>query len=142
MRIASWNVNSVRQRLAPLLAKARRHLREVRIVNARLRHGDGLRGVPIPRLEIPGLTSLAIGDTTLLPMKIDPMVNPYGFYYLALALLFLSMLALQRIVNSPYGRALQAIRESEERAVAERRVEPGTKGKERHRWSIVAPKPI
>src|SRR3990172_6072559 len=42
---------------------------------------DGLRGVPIPRLEIPGLVST----------KIDPMVNPYGFYYLALALVFLSM---------------------------------------------------
>jgi protein-L-isoaspartate(D-aspartate) O-methyltransferase len=34
------------ERLAPLLAKARRNLREVRIVNARLRHGDGTLGVP------------------------------------------------------------------------------------------------
>jgi len=33
------------ERLAPLLAKARRHLREVRINNARLRHGDGLLGM-------------------------------------------------------------------------------------------------
>lgn len=33
------------ERLAPLLAKARRHLREVRIGNARLRHGDGLLGM-------------------------------------------------------------------------------------------------
>lgn len=34
------------ERLAPLLAKARRILREVRITNARLRHGDGLLGIP------------------------------------------------------------------------------------------------
>jgi protein-L-isoaspartate(D-aspartate) O-methyltransferase len=34
------------ERLAPLLAAARRNLREVRIVNARLRHGDGTLGVP------------------------------------------------------------------------------------------------
>lgn len=34
------------ERLAPLLARARRHLRDVRIANARLRHGDGLLGVP------------------------------------------------------------------------------------------------
>ncbi len=34
------------ERLAPLLAKARRHLREVHVANARLRHGDGLLGMP------------------------------------------------------------------------------------------------
>ncbi|MGQ0749494.1 MAG: protein-L-isoaspartate(D-aspartate) O-methyltransferase [Betaproteobacteria bacterium] len=34
------------ERLAPLLAKARRHLREVRVTNVRLRHGDGLHGMP------------------------------------------------------------------------------------------------
>ena len=34
------------ERLAPLLATARRHLRDVRITNARLRHGDGLLGMP------------------------------------------------------------------------------------------------
>lgn len=34
------------ERLAPLIAKARRTLREVRITNARLRHGDGLLGIP------------------------------------------------------------------------------------------------
>ena len=34
------------ERLAPLLAKARRHLREVHVTNARLRHGDGLHGMP------------------------------------------------------------------------------------------------
>ncbi len=34
------------ERLAPLLAKARRNLREVRVTNARLRHGDGMLGMP------------------------------------------------------------------------------------------------
>lgn len=34
------------ERLAPLLTKARRHLREARVTNARLRHGDGLLGMP------------------------------------------------------------------------------------------------
>lgn len=34
------------ERLAPLLTRARRNLREVRVTNARLRHGDGLRGIP------------------------------------------------------------------------------------------------
>ena len=34
------------ERLAPLLVRARRNLREVRVTNARLRHGDGLRGMP------------------------------------------------------------------------------------------------
>lgn len=34
------------ERLAPLLTKARRHLREMRVNNVRLRHGDGLHGMP------------------------------------------------------------------------------------------------
>jgi protein-L-isoaspartate(D-aspartate) O-methyltransferase len=34
------------ERLAPLLVRARRNLREVRVTNARLRHGDGLLGMP------------------------------------------------------------------------------------------------
>jgi protein-L-isoaspartate(D-aspartate) O-methyltransferase len=34
------------ERLAPLLARARRNLREVRVTNARLRHGDGMLGIP------------------------------------------------------------------------------------------------
>lgn len=34
------------ERLAPLIAKARRHLRDVRAGNVRLRHADGLLGMP------------------------------------------------------------------------------------------------
>ncbi|MGZ9004740.1 MAG: protein-L-isoaspartate(D-aspartate) O-methyltransferase [Burkholderiales bacterium] len=34
------------ERVAPLLAKARKHFRELRVLNVRLRHGDGLAGMP------------------------------------------------------------------------------------------------
>lgn len=34
------------ERLAPLLAKARKHFRELRVANVRLRHGDGQLGMP------------------------------------------------------------------------------------------------
>ncbi len=34
------------ERVAPLLAKARKHFREVRVANVRLRHGDGQLGMP------------------------------------------------------------------------------------------------
>ena len=34
------------ERVAELLARARKHLREVRVANVRLRHGDGLSGMP------------------------------------------------------------------------------------------------
>ena len=34
------------ERLAPLLAKARKHFREFRVSNVRLRHGDGQAGMP------------------------------------------------------------------------------------------------
>ena len=34
------------ERLAPLLAKARKHFRELRVLNVRLRHGDGQSGMP------------------------------------------------------------------------------------------------
>ncbi len=38
-------VHSV-ERLAQMTAKARRHLRDARVLNARLRHGDGHAGIP------------------------------------------------------------------------------------------------
>jgi protein-L-isoaspartate(D-aspartate) O-methyltransferase len=34
------------ERLAPLLAKARKHFRELKVANIRLRHGDGQVGMP------------------------------------------------------------------------------------------------
>jgi protein-L-isoaspartate(D-aspartate) O-methyltransferase len=38
-------VHSV-ERVAPLISRARRHLRDVRAINARLRYGDGMLGMP------------------------------------------------------------------------------------------------
>jgi protein-L-isoaspartate(D-aspartate) O-methyltransferase len=70
------------ERLAPLLAKARRNLREVRVVNARLRHGDGMLGVPeaapfdaivmtAAATHVPDtlLGQLSVGGRMILPMS-------------------------------------------------------------------------
>ena len=72
------------ERLAPLLAKARRNLREVRITNARLRHGDGLLGMPeaapfdaiimtAAATHVPDalLEQLNVGGRMVLPMSIN-----------------------------------------------------------------------
>ncbi len=72
------------ERLAPLLAKARRNLREVRITNARLRHGDGLLGMaeaaPFDAIimaaaatHVPDalLEQLSVGGRMVFPMSIN-----------------------------------------------------------------------
>ncbi len=66
---------------------------------------DGLRGLAIRDVALPGGYRLAIE-------------GPLRFYYFALAFVILSVLALKRVLESPFGRVLQAIRESEERARA------------------------
>ncbi len=68
--------------------------------------GDqGLPDVPYPDLDwmsaIPGFDGLRIGDE---------------FYLLTLALVALSLLAMRRIIASPFGRMLTTIRENPERA--------------------------
>jgi branched-chain amino acid transport system permease protein len=68
--------------------------------------GDqGLPDVPYPDLDwisaIPGLGDLRIGDQ---------------FYLLTLVLVTLSLLAMRRIIASPFGRMLTTIRENPERA--------------------------
>jgi branched-chain amino acid transport system permease protein len=65
---------------------------------------DGLRGVGVPPLRLPGVT-LAL-DSSL------------AFYYFAFAVVTLAMLVLKRILDSPFGAVLQAIRENSDRAVA------------------------
>ena len=66
---------------------------------------DGLRGLAIREVGFPGGWTLAIEGRL-------------RFYYFALAFVILSVLALKRILESPFGHVLQAIRESEERARA------------------------
>ena len=65
---------------------------------------DGLRGIAVPPLRLPGLTIALDTSTT--------------FYYFALALVVLAVAGLKRILESPFGAVLQAIRENSERAVA------------------------
>ena len=69
------------ERLAPLLAKARKHFRELRALNVRLRHGDGQAGMPevapfdaivitAAATHVPPelLDQLAVGGRMILPM--------------------------------------------------------------------------
>jgi branched-chain amino acid transport system permease protein len=65
---------------------------------------DGLRGIPLPALAFPG------GTVSLR--------TPLVFYYFVFALLVLAVAALRRILDSPFGSVLQAIRENSDRAVA------------------------
>ncbi len=64
---------------------------------------DGLVGIPRAPLEIPGLGSLSVATME-------------RYYYVVLVASLLAMLAMYRLVHSPLGLALQAIRDSEGRA--------------------------
>jgi branched-chain amino acid transport system permease protein len=64
---------------------------------------DGLVGIPRAPLEIPGLFSISVS-------ALD------RYYYVVLVLSLLAILAMYRLVHSPLGLALQAIRDSESRA--------------------------
>src|SRR4029078_6346313 len=64
-------------------------------------HGeDGIQAVPRGRLF--GLIDLA---------------NPYAMYYTVLAIFLLAFLFIYRIIHSPFGQVLKAIRENEPRAI-------------------------
>lgn len=63
---------------------------------------DGLTGVPRPEINIPPFV-LSLG-------------NPYVFFYFVLLVVFFVYYGCVRLVNSPFGRVLQAIRDNEERA--------------------------
>jgi branched-chain amino acid transport system permease protein len=63
---------------------------------------DGLAGVP--------KTTLFWGGPSL--------ASPYAYYFLVAACVVLSLAACRALVRSPFGRALQAIRENERRFVA------------------------
>jgi branched-chain amino acid transport system permease protein len=65
---------------------------------------DGLRGIPQLPARLPGLAL--------------PLESTVAFYYFALALVGLAVLGLRRVLDSPFGAVLQAIRENRGRAVA------------------------
>jgi branched-chain amino acid transport system permease protein len=69
---------------------------------------DGLRGVPIPVLSFPGLLTLDIASSA----------HPFRFYYFTMLLVLGAVCILWRLVHAPFGKVLEAIRESEERATA------------------------
>jgi branched-chain amino acid transport system permease protein len=66
---------------------------------------DGLRGIPTLPVRIPGVGALSL-DSSL------------AFYYFAFVIVAFAMFALKRILDSPFGSVLQAIRENGERAQA------------------------
>ncbi len=65
---------------------------------------DGLRGIPLHPIGLPG-GSLSLRD-------------PLAFYFFAYVLVVLAVAGLKRILDSPFGAVLQAIRENSDRAVA------------------------
>jgi branched-chain amino acid transport system permease protein len=64
---------------------------------------DGLKFIPRLKLEFPFLVDLG---------------SPYPLYYFVYIIVGISILIIWRILNSPFGRLLQAIRENEERTIA------------------------
>jgi branched-chain amino acid transport system permease protein len=64
----------------------------------------GDNGITLPKVTLgfPGLWAFQIP-------------RPYGFFYLTLAFLVLAYLGCHRVITSPFGRLLVAIRENEER---------------------------
>jgi branched-chain amino acid transport system permease protein len=65
---------------------------------------DGLRGIPLHSIGLPG-GSLSLRD-------------PLAFYFFAYVLVVLAVAGLKRILDSPFGAVLQAIRENGDRAAA------------------------
>ena len=65
---------------------------------------DGLRGIPLHPL---GLFGLSVS-----------LRHPLAFYFFAYVLVALAVAGLKRILDSPFGAVLQAIRENSDRAVA------------------------
>ena len=65
---------------------------------------DGLRGIPLLPINIFG-------------WKID-LENSLAFYYFAFVIVWLAVAGLRRILDSPFGTVLQAIRENGDRASA------------------------
>lgn len=65
---------------------------------------DGLRGIPRLPAELPGITI--------------PLDTPLSLYYFTMVIVTLMLAGLKRILESPFGTVLQAIRENQSRAEA------------------------
>jgi len=65
---------------------------------------DGLRGIPLLPLGLPGFSV--------------SLRTPFAFYCFTFVVVSLAVAALKRILDSPFGAVLQAIRENPERAAA------------------------
>ncbi|MEX0851724.1 MAG: branched-chain amino acid ABC transporter permease [Bauldia sp.] len=65
---------------------------------------SGLRGIPAFSLDFAGLSI--------------PLNNPINFYYFTLVFVGLSLAAMRRILGSPFGSAIRAVRDNESRAAA------------------------
>lgn len=66
---------------------------------------DGLTGIQRPNLEIPGIFSIDLQSSL-------------AYYFFCLVVFLIAIFIIRRIVFSPFGKILQAIRENEERAQA------------------------
>jgi branched-chain amino acid transport system permease protein len=64
----------------------------------------GLRGIPVPPLSFPGFSISITGSLR--------------FYYFTFVFVMIALLLLKRILESPFGRVLESIRENEKRARA------------------------
>jgi branched-chain amino acid transport system permease protein len=65
---------------------------------------DGLRGIPRLPVEFPGISI--------------PLDSPLGLYFFIMIVVTLMLVGLKRILESPFGAVLQAIRENQSRAEA------------------------
>jgi len=65
---------------------------------------DGLRGIPQLKVGLPGFSV--------------PIESSFAFYYFSFVLVALAVAGLTRILDSPFGAILRAIRENSERAAA------------------------
>ena len=65
---------------------------------------NGLRGVKVESINLPGIS-------------ID-FLNPLNKYYVILAFVALALWFVSRVLNSPFGAVIEAIRENEKRAAA------------------------
>ncbi len=65
---------------------------------------NGLRGVKVEAIELPGI-------------RID-FLNPLNKYYVILVFVALALWFVSRVLNSPFGAVIEAIRENEKRAAA------------------------